>query len=147
MKISTKGRYAIRMLLDLAENQKENYISLKEIAQRQGISHKYLEQIVPMLNNADMLQTVRGNQGGYRLTRSPSAYTILEILQVTEGSLSPVTCLENDTNLCERSDNCKTLSLWQGLDQLIKDYLIGITLESLLNNTEPQCAKSKTEQG
>ena len=102
MKISTKGRYALRMLLDLAEHQGDGYVALKDIAQRQGISKKYLEQIVPMLGRADVLRTARGYQGGYRLARAPQEYTVGEILCLTEGSLAPVACLEQHPNPCPR---------------------------------------------
>ena len=97
MKISTKGRYALRMMLDLAIHQNEGFVSLKDIADRQGISKKYLEQIVPLLNRTGMLRTNRGYQGGYRLAKSPDAYTVGEILRLTEGDLAPVACLQGDT--------------------------------------------------
>ncbi len=133
MKISTKGRYALRMLLDLAEHNSKEYISLKEIAQRQNISKKYLEQIVPVLNRSDMLQTNRGFQGGYRLAKSPDKYTVGSILRLTEGSLAPVACLDQDPIQCERSEDCITLPIWQGLNQVINDYLDHITLQDILD--------------
>lgn len=134
MKISTKGRYAIRMLLDLAEHGSSGYTALKDIAERQGISKKYLEQIVPVLNRADILQTNRGFQGGYRLAQSPDKYTLGMILRLTEGSLAPVACLDNDPNLCERSSYCPTLFVWQGLNDLISNYLDNITLQDILDH-------------
>ena len=134
MKISTKGRYAIRMLLDLAEHGSNGYTALKDIAERQGISKKYLEQIVPVLNRADILQTNRGFQGGYRLAQSPDKYTLGMILRLTEGSLAPVACLDNDPNLCERSSYCPTLFVWQGLNDLISNYLDNITLQDILDH-------------
>lgn len=133
MKISTKGRYALRMLLDLAERQNEGYIALKDIAARQNISEKYLEQIVPILNKSDILNTNRGYQGGYKLAKAPSKYTVGEILRLTEGSLSPVSCLDHDPIECERSADCITLPIWQGLKKAICDYLDGITLQDILD--------------
>lgn len=134
MKISTKGRYAIRMLLDLAEHGSNGYTALKDIAERQGISKKYLEQIVPVLNRADILQTNRGFQGGYRLAQSPDKYTLGMILRLTEGSLAPIACLDNDPNLCERSSYCPTLFVWHGLNDLISNYLDNITLQDILDH-------------
>ena len=136
MKISTKGRYALRMLIDLAEHQNEGYIALKDIAQRQGISKKYLEQIVPMLNRSDILRTNRGFQGGYCLAKSPDQYTVGSILRLTEGGLAPVACLENQPNQCPRSEQCITLPIWQGLYQVIPEYLDGITLQDILDKQQ-----------
>lgn len=133
MKISTKGRYALRMMLDLAIHQNDGYISLKEIATRQGISKKYLEQIVPLLNCNNMLLTNRGYQGGYRLARKPVEYTVGEILRLTEGDLAPVSCLHGDTVNCERADSCITLPVWKGLYHVINDYLDNITLQDVLD--------------
>ena len=114
MKISTKGRYALRLMLDLAENGRESYVALKDIAERQRISKKYLEQIVPMLNKSGLLRTNRGYQGGYMLAKSPDSLSVGEILRVTEGSLAPVSCLDDTVNMCERSPRCITLPLWEG---------------------------------
>ena len=114
MKISTKGRYALRMLLDLAQHQNDGYVALKDIARRQNVSKKYLEQIVPMLNKSDILLASRGFQGGYRLAQSPDKYTVGMILRITEGSLAPVACLDHDPVLCDRSADCITLPVWQG---------------------------------
>ena len=133
MKISTKGRYALRMLLDLAEHQNDGFIALKDIAVRQNISKKYLEQIVPILNKSDFLRTNRGFQGGYQLAKSPEKYTVGEILRLTEGSLSPVACLEHDPIECERKGECATLPVWQGLYRVISEYLDGITLQDILD--------------
>src|SRR5574344_1575211 len=126
MKISTKGRYALRMMLDLALHRADGYISLKDIAQRQEISKKYLEQIVPMLNKSDMLRTNRGYQGGYMLAKDPDKYTVGDILRVTEGSLAPVVCLDHLPNDCQRMDNCMTLPVWQGLYKAVTTYLDSI---------------------
>jgi len=131
--ISTRGRYALRMMLDLAENQGDGYVSLKDIAARQDISKKYLEQIIPVLNRAGLLQTTRGVQGGYRLTRRPEEYTVLDILSATETGLAAVACLEQDANPCARCCDCLTLPVWQGLDKVVKDYLGGITLQDVLD--------------
>lgn len=133
MKISTKGRYALRMLVDLAEHQSEGFVALKDIAGRQNISKKYLEQIVPVLNNSGFLQTNRGYQGGYRLSRTPDKYTVGDILRLTEGSLAPVACLENSPNLCERQNECATLHVWEGLYKVINEYLNGITLQDIID--------------
>lgn len=133
MKISTKGRYALRMLLDLAEHENDGYIALKDIAERQDISKKYLEQIVPILNKSDILKTSRGFQGGYRLAHSPEKYTVGMILRLTEGSLAPVPCLEHEPVSCERSENCATLFVWQGLYKVITDYLDSVTLQDMLD--------------
>ena len=136
MKISTKGRYALRMMLDLAVHQGDGYVALKDIAQRQEISKKYLEQIVPMLGKSDILRTTRGYQGGYRLARAPKDYTVGEILRLTEGSLAPVACLDGDCKGCSRSDECPTLDVWKNLDKLINDYLDGVTLDTLVAPNE-----------
>lgn len=133
MKISTKGRYALRLLVDLAQHQGEGFIALKDIAARQEISKKYLEQIVPTLNHADILLTNRGFQGGYQLAKSPDSYTVGQILRMTEGSLSPVSCLDQDPNLCPRSSDCITLPVWKGLSKVINEYLDSITLQDIID--------------
>lgn len=133
MKISTKGRYALRMMLDLAQHQGDGYVSLKDVAERQDISKKYLEQIVPVLNNSDILKTNRGYQGGYRLAKPPEKYTVGEILRLTEGNLAPVACLERSPIECVRADDCATLQVWQGLYRVICDYLDGITLQDIID--------------
>ena len=132
MKISTKGRYALRMMIDLALHQENGFVSLKDIAKRQNISKKYLEQIIPVLNRSDILHANRGFQGGYRLARSPEDYTIEEILKLTEGSLAPIPCLEGQENDCPRKSVCSTLEMWEGLYRAITDYLKGITLQDLV---------------
>lgn len=136
MKISTKGRYALRMLIDLAQHQKDGYIALKDIAARQNISKKYLEQIVPMLNNSGMLQANRGFQGGYRLAGSPKDYTVADILRLTEGSLAPIACLDCKPAGCERRSECSTIDMWEGLYKVITDYLEGVTLQDLLDKEQ-----------
>jgi Rrf2 family protein len=134
MKISTKGRYSLRMLLDLAEHKDDGYISLKDIAERQGISKKYLEQIVTLFNHTDFLRTNRGYQGGYMLAKVPEKYTVGEILRITEGGLSPVVCMEYNPNQCERSGYCKTLPVWTGLGRVMSEYLDGISLQTILDD-------------
>ena len=133
MKISTKGRYALRMLVDLAEHQNCGFVALKDIAERQNISKKYLEQIIPIFNKSDILKTTRGSQGGYMLSRSPDKYKVGEILRLTEGSLAPVECLNQDPIECERSGECATLPIWQGLNKVINEYLDSITLQDILD--------------
>lgn len=134
MKISTKGRYALRMLLDLAEHKNDGFIALKDIAARQNISKKYLEQIVPVLNKSDILRTNRGFQGGYKLAKDPEKYTVGNILRLTEGGLAPVACLDSEVNECDRAMECATLPVWQGLYKVICEYLDGITLQDILDN-------------
>lgn len=131
MMISTKGRYALRLLLDVAENQREGYIRLRDVAKRQGISEKYLEIIVRTLVQEDYLTGVRGKGGGYRLSRDPEAYNIRQVLEAAEGPLAPVACLEEG---CPWMDGCPTLPLWQGLDRVIGEYLEGFTLADILRN-------------
>ena len=134
MKISTKGRYSLRMLLDLAEHKNEGFISLKDISERQDISKKYLEQLVTLLNRPDILRTNRGNKGGYMLAKEPEEYTVGQILRITEGGLSPVSCMGDDPNRCKRREFCITLPVWQGLDKIINKYLDSITLQDILDN-------------
>ncbi len=139
MKISTKGRYALRMLLDLAENSGGDYVSLKDIAERQDISKKYLEQIVPMLSKAGILKTTRGNKGGYMLVKSAAEYTVGDVLRATEGSLSPVSCLDYSPNECQRAAQCRTLFVWEGLYETTVKYLDSITLQDILDRN-PLCS-------
>ncbi len=133
MKISTKGRYALRMLLELAAHQDDGFISLKEISEHQDISKKYLEQIVPMLNKSGILRTNRGNRGGYMLAKSPRECSVGDVLRATEGSLAPVTCLEYDVNDCPRAGFCPTLFVWEGLNNAVTEYLDSITLQDILD--------------
>ena len=133
MKISTKGRYALRMMLDIAENQAAGYVTLRDIAERQAVSKKYLEQIALQLTQCGALKAVRGHQGGYKLVRSPGEYTVGALLRVMEGSLAPVACLEQRPNLCERCEFCETLPVWEELDRRINEYLDGITLQDVMD--------------
>ena len=134
MKISTKGRYAVRVMLDLALNNNGECIKVKEIAARQGISEKYLEQIIAVLNKAGYVKSVRGAQGGYRIAKDPADYTVGMILRLTEGSLAPVACLEDGAASCPRMASCRTLPLWQGLNKVINDYLDNVTLADLVQS-------------
>lgn len=132
MKISTKGRYAVRVMLDLALNDEGICIKVKDIAARQGISEKYLEQIIASLSRAGYVKSTRGAQGGYLLSMSPEKYTVGMILRVTEGSLAPVACLEEESNTCDRRDVCDTLGIWQELEEAINKVVDGITLADLI---------------
>lgn len=132
MLISTRGRYALRVMIDLAEHPSEDFIPLKVIAQRQEISEKYLEGIIKLLVKARLVNGLRGKGGGYKLTKTPDQYTVLGILQLTEDSLAPVACLEQDAPACPRVSACRTLPVWQGLDRLIRDYLTHITIADLI---------------
>lgn len=132
MLISTRGRYALRVMIDLAEHQGEGFVPLKVIAQRQEISEKYLESIIKLLVKARLLSGVRGKGGGYQLTKAPEQYTAGEILRLTEESLSPVSCLEEDAAACPRSAACRTLPLWKGLNDVINGYLDHITVADLI---------------
>lgn len=133
MKISTKGRYALRLMLDLALNSNGNSVSLKEIAQRQDISDKYLEQIISILNKASYVQSIRGAQGGYRLTHRPEEYTVGMILRLTEGSLAPVACVDENDASCSRMQDCATIMVWHKLNDAIKQVVDNITLADLMN--------------
>ena len=132
MLISTKGRYALRVMIDLAEHQADGFVPLKVIAERQEISEKYLESIIKLLVRAKLLNGVRGKGGGYQLTKSPEQYTVGGILRLTEDSLAPVSCLEPGASACPRAAECRTLSLWQGLDKVISDYLDRVTIAGLM---------------
>ena len=136
MMISTKGRYALRVMLDLTENQTDGYIPLRDIAKRQEISEKYLETILPALIKNGFLKGLRGKGGGYRLLREPDNYTVGSILKLLENSLAPVACLDCDQNHCARASDCKTLPMWKKLYKMIDDYFEGITLADLCKNSE-----------
>jgi len=138
VKISTKGRYALRMMADIAEHQKDGYVTLKDVALRQEISKKYLEQIALHLSQAGMLRAVRGYQGGYMLVRPAEEYSVYSIVQVVEGSMVPVSCLQQQPLVCERRNCCRTLPVWQGLEKLIRGYLESISLEDVVEGRVPQ---------
>lgn len=134
MLVSTKGRYALRVMIDLAEHQADGFIPLKIIAERQEISEKYLENIIKLLVKAKLLTGVRGKGGGYKLARAPEQYTVGSILRITEESMAPVACLDSDAEACPRAAECRTLNMWRGLDKLINDYLENITLADLMHS-------------
>ncbi len=138
MKISTRGRYAIRILLDIAMHQQNGFVAMKDIARRQQISKKYGDQIGMQLSQAGLLLAVRGRSGGYRLIPPPREVSVLNVLNVMEGSLAPVQCLETGRNLCERCGFCITLPMWTGLDRVVKDYLGQFTLQTLIDQAPPQ---------
>lgn len=132
MKISTKGRYALRLMLDLAIHNTGEPVRIKEIAARQEISDKYLEQIISSLNKAGYVKSIRGPQGGYRLTKEPEQYTVGMILRLTEGSLAPVACLDDEVNLCARQDSCATLRLWKMINDSVSSVVDKVTLADLV---------------
>lgn len=132
MKISTKGRYALRLMLDLALNDTGEPVRIKDISIRQEISDKYLEQIVSVLNKAGFVKSIRGPQGGYRLTKKPEEYTVGAILRLTEGSLAPVSCLEDENNRCERQKQCATLILWEKINEAVSGVIDNVTLADLV---------------
>ena len=134
MMISTKGRYALRVMIDIAENSCGQYITLKDIASRQNISEKYLESIISILSKEYLLEGVRGKGGGYKLTRAPEDYSVGEILRLVEGPLAPVACLKSADVKCEKSDSCQTLPMWTKLDELVNGYLNSVSLASIINN-------------
>ena len=136
MKISTKGRYAVRVMLDLALNNTGECIKVKEIANRQGISEKYLEQIIAVLNKAGYVKSVRGAQGGYRLSKDPEDYTVGMILRLTEGSMAPVACLEEGADVCERCDTCETLEVWKDIYAAVNQVIDGVTIADLLERRQ-----------
>ena len=134
MKISTKGRYALRLMVDLGINStNDEYVSLKDVSERQGISAKYLEQIVTPLSRAGLVRSIRGAQGGYRLSKKPDSYTAGEILRAIEGSFAPIACLETETNECERYAKCPTVGFWEGMYKAISDYMDSVTLQQLID--------------
>lgn len=141
MKISTKGRYALRMMLDIACDESGNPVRIKDIAARQEISDKYLEQIISILNKAGFVRSIRGPQGGYRLTKRPEEYTVGMILRLTEGSLAPVACLETEENECKRQQDCATLYVWEQLNEAINQVVDHITLAELLERDRNKNSK------
>ena len=132
MMISTRGRYCLRVMTDLAEHQDEGYIPMKDVANRQGISLKYMEKIIPVLVKSKIVEGIQGKGGGYRLTREPEDYTLGEILRLTEGSLAPVACLECGAAPCDRAAQCRTLPVWTELDRRVNEYLDSVTVADLL---------------
>ncbi len=139
MKISTRGRYSLRMMIDLAQHYNEGFIALKDISARQDISKKYLEQIIPFLNRSGLLLANKGHMGGYQLSKPPCEINVREILESAEGSLAPVSCMDNCPNICEKADGCLTLPIYQGLYDVILNYLNGITLQDVINSKPETC--------
>lgn len=136
MKISSKGRYALRMMIDIAENSGGEWVTIKDISERQGISIKYLEQIVTHLTKSKLLRSGRGPQGGYMLTKEPAEYTAGQIIRAIEGDLAPVACLADETNQCERSEFCQTLGFWKGLYMVVDNYVDSVTLQDLTKQSD-----------
>ncbi|MBE6686396.1 MAG: Rrf2 family transcriptional regulator [Ruminococcaceae bacterium] len=132
MIVSTRGRYAIRVLCDLAENRDKGFIPMKEIAKRQGISLKYIERILPVLTKNGYIEGLQGRGGGYKLTKAPEEYIIGDLLRLTEGSLAPVACLEEGAPKCKNAEKCPTLKMWSGLNDVLNDYFDKITLGDLI---------------
>lgn len=135
MLVSTKGRYALHVMVELAEHDKGEYVPLKTIAERQAISIKYLESIVTSLSKAGIIDGVKGKGGGYRLNRAPENYPVGEILRFTEGTLAPVACLECKPNSCDKAASCRTLPMWEKLDAVIRDYLDNVSLADLMDRS------------
>jgi len=133
MVVSTKGRYALRVMIDLAEHCDNGYVAMREVAERQDISLKYLEKIMPSLVSNKMIEGVHGKGGGYKLTKPASDYNVGDILKATEGDLAPVACLECGAEKCEKQETCKTIGMWSKLNDIIGEYFDGITLEDLKN--------------
>ncbi len=134
MKVSTKGRYALRLMIDLGMHGIDKFVSLKDVSRRQHISIKYLEQIVTPLNHAGLLRSARGAQGGYHLARKPEEYTAGQILRAIEGSMAPIVCLEYEPNECEYYSQCATVEFWEGMKRVIDEYIDGVTLEQLVES-------------
>lgn len=134
MLISTRGRYALRILIDLAEHYTGNYIPMKDVAGRQELSLKYIEKIMPALSKNNLVEGVHGKGGGYRLVKSPAEYKVGEILRLTEGNLAPVSCLECGAKPCERAGECRTLPMWKEFHEMANKYFDGITLADLMKN-------------
>lgn len=134
MLVSTRGRYALRVMIDLAENRNGSYIPMKDIAERQEISQKYMEKIMSLLTKGNLVEGLHGKGGGYRLNREPTEYTIGDVLRVAEGSLAPIACLDSNNPQCEREANCRTLPMWKELDRRISEYLDSITVADLMES-------------
>ena len=132
MNVTSKGRYALRVMIDLAQHPDEGFVSLKTVAERQGISMKYLEMIVSSLKKAELVESTRGKEGGYRLSRSPAEYSVGEILRCLEDNLAPVSCIKDGEIQCDKAAACVTLPMWKELDELTNTYLDGVSLQDLL---------------
>ena len=146
MMVSTKGRYALTVMVELARHTGDDYVSLADIAEKENLSMKYLESIISILNKGGMLNSARGKNGGYRLARKPEEYNISEILLLTEGSLAPVNCIMQEGIQCDKAATCSTLPLWAGLDKVIDNYLSGITLKDIIDGNRKKMLGSYCEQ-
>ncbi len=138
MMISTRGRYALRVIVDLAENSVDGYVPMHEVAERQGLSLKYLERILPLLVSDHLVEGVHGKGGGYRLSKDPADISVGEILRITEGDIAPVACLENNAVKCEHIDECRTLPVWKGLNDRINEYLDSVSIADLMKDSQKQ---------
>ena len=136
MMVSTRGRYALRVIIDLAENAGDGHVPMREVAERQGLSLKYLERILPLLVSANLVEGVHGKGGGYRLSKDPSKISVGEILRITEGDIAPVACLENNAVECEHINDCRTLPVWKGLNDRINEYLDSVSIADLMKDKQ-----------
>lgn len=146
MKISTRGRYALKIMIDLALNDSDSYVSLRGVAERQNVSAKYLEQIIAMLSNAKLIKSSRGKSGGYKLSRPANEYTVGDILRASEGSLAPISCVEDSPNRCTQKNCCPTLSFWEGLNNTINEYIDSKTLLDLVNEEKRFGERTKANE-
>ena len=138
MMVSTRGRYALRVIIDLAENAGDGHVPMREVAERQGLSLKYLERILPLLVSANLVEGVHGKGGGYRLSKDPSNISVGEVLRITEGDIAPVACLENNAVTCEHINDCRTLPVWKGLNDRINEYLDSVSIADLMKDKQNQ---------
>ena len=134
MMVSTRGRYALRVIIDLAENAADGYVPMREVAERQGLSLKYLERILPLLVSEHLVEGVHGKGGGYRLSKEPSKISVGEVLRITEGDIAPVACLESNAVKCEQINDCRTLPVWKGLNDRINEYLDSVSIADLMKD-------------
>lgn len=146
MMVSSKGRYALTVMVDIAKNGTDEFVSLTDVAERENLSIKYLESIISILNKGGMLISARGKNGGYKLSRKPEEYNINDILLLTEGSLAPVNCIMQDGVQCDKAAQCTTLPLWAGLDKVIDNYLSGITLADIINGNRKKMLGNYCEE-
>ena len=134
--VSTRGRYALRVIVDLAENAGDGHVPMREVAERQGLSLKYLERILPLLVSEHLVEGIHGKGGGYRLSKDPSKISVGEVLRITEGDIAPVACLENNAVKCEHINDCRTLPVWKGLNDRINEYLDGVSIADLMKDSQ-----------
>ena len=136
MMVSTRGRYALRVIIDLAENAGDGHVPMREVAERQGLSLKYLERILPLLVSEHLVEGIHGKGGGYRLSKDPSKISVGEVLRITEGDIAPVACLENNAVKCEHINDCRTLPVWKGLNDRINEYLDSVSIADLMKDEQ-----------